>query len=60
MHRKDNETLFDWSTRVQEVQEVITKHGHGWEVIDTGEAVTKLWEWIGYDEKQVDQKYYRT
>ena len=44
MHRKDNETLFDWSTRVQKCQAGITEHGHGWEAIGTGEAVAKLWE----------------
>ena len=60
MHRKDNETLFDWSTRVQKCQAGITEHGHGWEAIGTGEAVAKLWEWLGYDEKQVAQEYYRT
>jgi hypothetical protein len=52
-HRRPNETLHAWCTQLEQIQRGITSFKHGWDKIGSTDAVHKLWDWLGNDEKKV-------
>ena len=54
--RHDGVEILSWCDDIESRVQSITKYGKGWEKIVDREAVIKLWDWTGSDERKLIKK----